>query len=227
MQKQLGILIIHGFGGNIEEIKPLQDFLESKGYPTYAPVLKGHTGKRKDLQKVSYEEWIISAEKGLIKLQTNYSKVMLIGFSMGGLIAIHLALKHSVQAVITLNTPIYYWNIKNICKNILQDLRNKDYTVIREYLKSTTKFPLGALINFRLILHKTKPLFKEVYTPLFIAQAINDDTVHYKSGNYIYAACPHENKVIHNYANSRHLICHSQDAPKLFQDILAFIEKLK
>jgi carboxylesterase len=62
MVNKIGCLIIHGFGGNIEEIKPLKQYLDRQGFTTICPQLKGHTGRRRDLGKYGYTDWIESAE---------------------------------------------------------------------------------------------------------------------------------------------------------------------
>nr|MDA8226948.1 alpha/beta fold hydrolase [Desulfitobacterium hafniense] len=177
MHNRIGCLIIHGFGGNINEVEPLISYLIEQGYKVMAPGLKGHTGKREDLKAVKYTEWIASAETDLLALLSDCKKVYIIGFSMGGLIAVNLGLKHRISGIVTLNTPIYYWNIKRIIINIASDLVNRDFKYSKRYINSSKKLPFLALLNFRLLLSKTKPKVKALKCPIFVAQAINDDTV--------------------------------------------------
>ena len=106
-----GCLIIHGFGGGIFEIKPLADYLQNKGYIVVCPKLKGHTGIGRDMKSADYNDWIASAEEELINLMKKTQNIAIIGFSMGGMIAVHLACKYSIYTIVTINTPIYYWNI--------------------------------------------------------------------------------------------------------------------
>jgi carboxylesterase len=89
--------------------------------------MRGHMGSRKDLAFIKYTEWIKSVELSLIELQAQYERVVIIGFSMGGLIAVNLATKYEVDGIITLNTPIYHWDIKRIIKNIISDINKRDY----------------------------------------------------------------------------------------------------
>ena len=162
MDNRTGCLIIHGFGGNIDEIKPLAKFMEDKGFITFCPSLKGHTGDKKSLSGVSYKDWIESADKGLKYLLPKCDRVIVIGFSMGGLIGVHLAAKYNIYALATLSSPIYYWDVKRICLNILQDIKTKNFTNLKRYTNTGSRLPFSALVNFRIILSKTKPLFKKV-----------------------------------------------------------------
>lgn len=223
MKKEIGCLIIHGFGGSLEEVAPLSDYLCDKGFTVVCPKLKGHTGKRRDLNGVSYNDWINSAEEGLQKLESTCDSVILIGFSMGGLIAVNLAFRYKVDGIITLNTPIHYWDFKRILLNISQDIYNKKPTNTRRYIKSSLDKPLSSLINFKILLIKTKPLLREVKCPVFIAQALEDDTVQKRSAEYIYKNISSQNRFIKYYEGSGHLICLSGICNKVFYDIVEFI----
>lgn len=223
MEKETGCLIIHGFGGSIEEVAPLSNFLSDSGFTVVCPKLKGHTGKRRDLNGISYNDWINSAEEGLQRLKSTCDSVILIGFSMGGLIAVNLALKYKVDGIITLNTPIYYWDFKKIFLNISQDIYNKKPLNTRRYIKSSLDKPLSSLINFKMLLIKTKPLLKEVKCPVFIAQALEDDTVQKRSAEHIYKNILSQNKFIKYYEGSGHLICLSGICNKVFNDVVEFI----
>lgn len=220
--RQTGCLLIHGFGGNVEEVAPLSHKLREAGYTVICPELAGHTKNRKDLRGTTYQDWIESAEIGLKELQAVCSHVYVIGFSMGGLIALNLALKHEVRGIVTLNTPIYYWDFKQIVINIVHDLQQRKLNYIRHYLRSSVSFPSSALLNFRRLLNITKPEIPRVRCPLFVAQALEDDTVRKSSAAYIYERAGSNRKSIEYYQKSDHLILWSEAADQVMEDILAF-----
>jgi Esterase/lipase len=225
MNKKIGFLIIHGFAGNVDEIEPLNNYLLNKGFITQCTKLKGHTGKRADLAKVNYIDWISSAEESLLKLSSQCRKVIVIGFSMGGLIAVNLALKHNVDGLITLSTPIYHWDMKRVGLNILSDFKTRKFKNLNHYTKAAIRIPFTAMINFKILLAKTKPLFKQVRCPMFITQGLLDDTVHHRSADYIYSNIASEQKMIKYYNNSNHIICKSEDKDEVFNDISMFINE--
>lgn len=223
MNKKIGCLIIHGFAGNLKEIENLNEFLLNKGFETSCPILKGHALTKKDLAKASFSDWITSAEEAFKELSLKCDRVVLIGFSMGGLVAVNLAVKHDVFKIVTLSSPIYHWDFKRISINIIDDLKIRKTEQLRNYFTSGVNIPIGAMLNFKLLLYKTKPLLKEIFCPIYIAQGLKDDTVKYKSANYIFKNVGSTQKNIKFYNNSPHIICKGEDCKELFFDIENFI----
>ncbi|MCX7711000.1 MAG: alpha/beta fold hydrolase [Clostridia bacterium] len=224
MNGKIGCLLIHGFAGGVHEVAPLRDYLEERGFEVVCPELKGHTGNRKDLIGTNYKEWIASAEEVLVRASSGWDKVVIIGFSMGGLIGINLLTRHKAAAFISLCMPVVHWDIKRVFLNLLEDFKSRTFENLRHYMKSAV-IPVPALLNFKVLLGKTKKLMKVVSCPVFIAQALKDDTVHHKSAEFIYSQIGSQMKEIKYYKNSGHVICQSPDGAELFRDVEEFIRK--
>lgn len=222
--KKIGCLVIHGFGGSTYEVEPLAIHLAEKGYDAVCPILKGHTGKREDMKNANYLQWIYSVEEELIKLQTNCDDIYIIGFSMGGLIAFNLAERYEIKAIVTINTPIYYWNIKRILTNLIEDLRERDLKNFKRYMKSSRNSPFSALRNFLLLLKLTKSKLKLIKCPVYIIQALDDDTVRKASASFIFDNLSSPIKCIRFYENGGHLILRSQIAEQVINDIEIFLK---
>jgi len=222
-----GCLIIHGFGGSADEVSPLASRLKSKGYKVACPGLKGHTGRRSDLKRAGYTDWIKSAERGLVELMPGCNFVFIIGFSMGGLIAVNLALKYDIAGIVTINTPIHYWDVRMILSNIARGLVGRDFRIIKRYLRAAVKFPVSALWNFRMLLNKTKPLLSDIICPVLITQGLDDDTVRKSSAKYLFGSISSEIKRMKFYENSGHVMLHSPAAGNVIRDIEEFLERMK
>ncbi len=222
----IGCLLLHGFGGNVKEVAPLASRLSDLGYRVLCPSLKGHTGKREDLQGVNFADWIVSAEEGLLSLQSDCDVVYIIGFSMGGLLAINIGLKHNIGGIVTINTPIYYFNIKRAFINSVNVLIQKDFKTIRCNIKAASVLPFGSLLNFILLVKATKPRIKGLRCPVFIAQAIDDPTVRKSSAHYIFRNTGSPLKRLQFYDSSEHLILLSEEAELVIKDVISFISEL-
>jgi len=222
--KKTKCLIIHGFGGGVHEVKPLAEYLTGYGYDVVCPILKGHSATRQDMKKATYMNWIDSAECELIRLKEIGDEILLIGFSMGGLIAFNLACKHHIKAIVTINTPIFYWNIYQVFRNIVDDMKNKKSNHIKRYLQAKKISPFSAMIQFLLLLRQTKPKLKKIDCPILIIQAEDDDTVRRKSVDYINKHVSSDRKKIRYFQKGGHLILLSPMAEQVMLCVEDFLQ---
>ncbi len=228
LHNNIGILVIHGFGGGPFEVESLAKHLNKRGYVIACPQLKGHTGNRKHMKRATCEDWIASAEIDLLRLIQKTSTVVIVGFSMGGLIAVNLAGKYKeyVKALVTVNTPIFVWDMKRIAINIKEDIRCKKFENIKRYIEAKRSSPLSSKIEFFKFLRFSKEKFFDIEVPFLITQTMDDDTVKIKSVDYIYNTISSSVKEAKYYEKGGHLILESQYAQHVINDVDKFIDQL-
>ena len=73
-------------------------------------LLNGHGTNPEDLDGVTYEKWTQSVKSAASALKETYGKVVLVGMSMGGLLALDCASTVPVDGVIVISTPIYLFD---------------------------------------------------------------------------------------------------------------------
>lgn len=222
-RKKPKCLIIHGFGGGPHEVRPLADYLEGLGYEAVCPVLRGHSSTRKDMGKATYLDWIDSAEQELLRIKEDGDDVLLIGFSMGGLIAFNLACKHEVKLVATINTPIFIWNIRRVFLNLAADIKSRNVKNLNRYLQAKNISPFSAMIQFLILLRRTKPQLERVTCPVFITQAEDDDTVRIKSVDYLVKHLASAKKETRFFPEGGHLILLSPAAEQVMGCVGEFL----
>lgn len=212
-----GILLLHGFAGNPDEIKPLQDYLVQSGYSVECPLLPGHGLGRKELSKTTHGDWITAAEQTYFELSQKLGKIVVIGFSMGGLLAVNLW-NYGFSGMVTVNMPVYYWNPKIIAANLISDFRQYG----RKYLEASTDKPFSSMVEFQRLLAKTKPMLGNITCKTMVIQALDDDTVHYKSADYILNQI-RADRDIYRPARGGHMIFHSESGDEACRRIESFI----
>jgi carboxylesterase len=94
-EKRFGVLVIHGITANPATVAPIAGPLSDLGLPLRIPVLRGHgTDSPENLRGVTWHDWMNDAEAALLELLSETDKVIVVGHSMGGLIAVVLAGKY-------------------------------------------------------------------------------------------------------------------------------------
>ncbi|ACV64528.1 Esterase/lipase-like protein [Desulfofarcimen acetoxidans DSM 771] len=219
-------LLIHGFSGGPFEVMPLADYLAEQGFTVSVPTLAGHDDNLSKLGQANYQDWLASAETALIKLRSEYRKVHIAGFSMGGLIGIYLAHKYEVNSLITLSSPVYVLDFRKIVENIYTGLKNNDYRRIKKYARNIMHVPFKAVANFKLIQRKTLPLVRSIQVPLMVIQGLKDDTVKPKSADYIFNNAVSKTKRIYYLPESSHLICLDVEKDRVFELVVDFISEV-
>lgn len=223
------ILLLHGFGGGPWEVEPLAEALRAQGYLVAAPTIRGLSGGiRREMGRYSYEDWINSAEQACKALRKQSDNIVLAGFSTGGLIAVHLALKYKPEAIIFMSVPVRHWDLKRVMANLTEDWRRSRADHLRYYLKSTVKFPLRALLEFKRIQIRTKSRFGQLNCPGLILQGLDDDTVHWKSAEQIkkglHSINPNPEVTLEYFEPAGHVLLHGPASRQVILRILKFLQ---
>ena len=92
-KQPLGVLILHGFTGSLDTVRAIVPRVERLGWPYRMPLLRGHGTRYEDLVGVTREDWITDANAALDELLGECERVVVVGLSMGGLVALNLAMR--------------------------------------------------------------------------------------------------------------------------------------
>ena len=176
------ILLIHGFVGGIYDFDSFPSELETyRDYDVYTFTLPGH--EKNVVKNVKYEEWIKSAEKQIeFLLNHNYKRIYVIGHSMGGVIATHLAAKYKEIKKLVLVAPAFRYfyfkdgkvNIKGInetIKNLPTLLKEEDKEKVIERIQKT---PIPTLLEFTKLVAKYQNDLTKITCPTLIIHGLKD-----------------------------------------------------
>jgi carboxylesterase len=85
------VVALHGFGGTVAELRPLLDAVARAGYAVDAALLAGHGSRVEELQELGFDAWVDGARARMRAALEKHGRVVLLGFSLGSLVAMQLA----------------------------------------------------------------------------------------------------------------------------------------
>lgn len=185
------ILLIHGFAGGNYDYNSLGNDLELyNSFDVFTFTLPGH--ERMIIDKVTREDWIKKAEDEIEKIiNANYKEVYVIGHSMGGVIASHLASKYKEVKKLVLAAPAFhYLAFKGDKVDVIESIKKlpnlfKNYAP-EEVLSRIFKIPAPTIKEFMKLVEEHTKDIKYITCPTLILHGEKDDIVPVDSVQYVY-----------------------------------------
>ncbi len=189
-------MVLHGLTGTPYEVRPLAESLAAHGFAVRCPLLAGHTDLA-SLEASTWRDWYASAETAFDTLRADgRRRVMVVGFSMGGLLALRLAALRSreVAGVVALSVPLRFEAWKRSAILTMARLRSNrffrdlvgvlgkeggpDVRVEREAQQSPSLegFPYPALAELLALQDEVDDLLPFVRAPLLVMHGRYDHT---------------------------------------------------
>ncbi len=228
-------MLIHGFTSSPTEMAGLAETLRTRGYRVDLPLLPGHASQPEALLKVKYQDWIATVESALRTLQSETAQQIVIGLSMGGVLALHLAAQDNFAGVIALAPALKLPLWKEIGIRILSPFNltrrkahgpdvNDDHG--RALLDSYREYPLLATREVFRLQRLVRRELARITMPLFVAHSLQDHTIPVHNVDYLLQQVKSkhvEKMLVHD---SYHVLTVDRDRERIFVRILEFIAKV-
>jgi carboxylesterase len=108
-------LLIHGFPGTPDEMRPISNTLHDAGWTVHSILLPGLGPEINQLFSVTHQDWINAVRIAAVNLLKTYPTVLIGGFSMGAALALIAAAELSPQRTLLLapywRVPGYIWGL--------------------------------------------------------------------------------------------------------------------
>jgi carboxylesterase len=221
-------LLIHGFTGTPSHMRYLGQFLHYEAdYTVKAPLLPGHGTSLEDMEKTGQKDWLAASEQAYQKLVQRYEKVHVIGYSMGGVLALLLAEKYEVDRLVTIAAPVKFQTklvyLAPLLKHFMRFKSWQQETKRDRYDVRYSGFPVRCLEELVKLVRKMKKKIAEVNSPLLVVQSRQDGTVNPASADWLYKHVSSEERDILWLEESGHDCPISLEREKIHQRVLNFL----
>lgn len=239
---RLGALLLHGFTGNPDTIRPLEAPLRALGLPVALPLLRGHGADSPEaLRGVTWNDWLSDARSALAELRTRSDRVIVIGHSMGALLALQLAADNGgeLDSLVLMATPLRLasplapgrplgW-LRPLVQRLL-----RGWPIPKSYADpargrndgSYPWAPMGALLSFLDLVERTTPRLSQVCLPTLILQSHGDPVVRDGSADELWSglATPAAEKRIVWLERTGHELLRDVEAEAVLDTVLQFVD---
>lgn len=103
------VVILHGLTGSPVSMRPLAEACAAAELGVRMPLLPGHGTTWQDLNRYTYSDWVAAAQSALDEARASYRNVYVCGLSMGGTVALELAVANpDVSGVSVINPALLF-----------------------------------------------------------------------------------------------------------------------
>lgn len=232
-----GCLLIHGFTGTPHEMRSLGEHLVGEGHTVLGMRLAGHATRVEDMARMRWQDWLADVEDGVNLLRSNCERIILMGLSMGGILALTYAARQPVDGLVLMATP----------HHLPQDVRVpilKPLSLFIPYIKkgppqwadmqayagqlSYAKEPLRSMAEVRDLLAVMRAGLPQVNAPALLIYSRHDPTVPVAGGHAeaILAALGSQQKDLQWIEGSGHVLTRDARREDVFRATAAFARSI-
>lgn len=231
-----GVLVLHGFTGCNQSMRPLGEALAGAGFTVAGPRLPGHGTSVRDMAKSTWQEWTGEAEKGLEELLKRCDKVFVTGLSMGGTITLYLGERHAdkLSGLLPINAPVAKLNallpVSLITQHVFKKLTipgvGSDIKDPDSEEMAYDKVPGPAAAQLYKLMKMTKHDLSKTNSPILVFQSREDHVVPISNGPYVMEHVASADKELVWLENSYHVATLDNDKDEIARRSIEFINRL-
>jgi carboxylesterase len=232
---QLGVLVIHGFTAQPKTVNYIAPYLERAGLPYEIPTLRGHGTTWTDLRGVRWQDWVDDAITAYSKLEGRVDRIAVVGHSMGGLVAAHVAVKREAAALVMAAPAFKFSNplapLAPLLKNFIPHQNGGGSSVIDVALRAEStqaqitygQFPTAAFAELYQMASATPQILPRLRCPTLLIHSLRDQVIPPKATDFALERIGSPLKRVHWYQRSGHEMFWDMERDALCEDILSFI----
>jgi carboxylesterase len=236
----LGVLNLHGFTSSLDCVNGLNPTIEALGLPYRMPILRGHMQTPEALIGVTWHDWYADGQAALLDLLTEVDKAVVVGLSMGGLVALQLAAEHGdqidsivlVAAALRFNNPLAPGMSLSFLRPVVSKLvkwwpmpPNYADKSLEEYDTNYDRAPMDAIASLLEYSAYVESRLPEVHVPALILQSKADHLIQPESAQIIHDQIASTDKRIVWFEQSKHEMMRDMECGLVFETIDEYLKE--
>jgi carboxylesterase len=227
-----GCLLIHGFTASPQEVRGLGEHLSGLGFSVLGIRLPGHATALADLGRMRARDWIAAAHDGYHLLSGHCERVVPIGMSLGGALALILASDVRVAAAVGLSTPFRQpadWRL-SLLRHLTwlvpawpkgpPDWRDPDAQASRVAYDA---YPLRAVVEVDVTLTEMRSRLGRIHDPVLLMHSSEDTFISPDNMSNIAAGITGAAVTQEPIHNSNHIITCDAARKQVFERVGEFV----
>jgi len=244
--------MLHGLGANELELQRLAKDLHASGFSVVIPSIQGYTYAT---PPQNWSTWVDQVLPHIWELEKQYATVSVVGLSMGAVLAMAAAQRHSrpLAGLVLLSASLAYdgWSMPwyrfllgmSSWLPFVNNYRLKEsepYGVKNEEMRAAIKATLKSQaisesgvgeIGFHLIkqgqllIQEARDKVRLIDCPTLVMHAVDDEIVHIRNAEWVYRQIRSEEKEIIYLGDSYHMITIDNERETVSQETNRFLKK--
>lgn len=229
----VGVVVVHGFTGSTQSIRPWARAIADAGFTVHAPRLPGHGTRWQDMTATRWSDWYAEVDRAFATLQARCEQVFVCGLSMGGTLALRLAELHGddVAGVVVVNASL--GTDRPEAKLLpLARLVVPAFPGIVDDIKAGgsgelgyAKLPLKPAHSLAQAWRTVRADLGRITSPLLVFRSREDHVVPPVSGRWLLDGVRTGDVREQVLENSYHVATLDNDAPLIFEETVAFLRQ--
>ncbi|MGR9073257.1 MAG: alpha/beta fold hydrolase [Gammaproteobacteria bacterium] len=210
-----GALLIHGLLASPAEVRGYGERLAQQGFTVYGMRIRGHGTSPYDLRERSLNDWCDSVDRSITILKRYCPKIVLVGFSTGGALALKFAAENreKIHGIIAVAVPIEFLDPTLMLVPLLHGTNKvvewlSSYEGVMPFIVRDTEhpdinyraIPVRALYELRMLIQNMGEVLPLVEAPTLLIYADGDPIVSVNSAEIVLkglGAVKKELKIVH------------------------------
>ncbi len=231
-QGPIGVLMIHGFTGSPASMRPIGEWLASRGLAVEGVRLPGHGTTLEDLRPRRWTEWVEEAGRGLDALRTRSRTMVVFAQSMGGSVALLIAASRPDQVDgLALANP-YVFDARLLAaplgRLVLRNVKGvaNDIAKPGEDENADPRMPTPAVVQMAALLRRARALLPTIRQPVVVFKSGTDHVIPRANATKVLQRIGSERKELVPCPRSYHVVTLDHDANLVRERILSFAHEL-